>query len=137
VLGKLFLPAVLAAGFFLYTHQPQRTHGAVAYVSQACDAPSSRAVSVALAWPPPAADAQQTWVDLGLDPQFALGWYQGRGPLPPSQQTFSVEGLTPGLKYYYRVNALTGDKFKTLANGSFVAACGAQAPTPAPPASGG
>jgi hypothetical protein len=123
VLGKLFVPAVFAAGFFLYTHQPTRSHIVPAYIAQACDAPSSAGVSAAFAWPLPAADAQQTWLDLGLDPQFGLGWYQGHGPLPPSQQTFSVDGLTPGVKYYYRVNALTGEKFKTVAKGSFVPAC--------------
>ena len=132
MLGKLFLPAVFAAGFFLYTHQPTRSHVAAAYVSQACDASSSAGVSAAFAWPPPAADAQQTWVDLGLDALFGLGWYQGHGPLPPSQQTFSVGGLTPGLKYYYRVNALTGDKFRTIAKGSFVAACAAASAATAP-----
>ena len=125
MLGKLFVPAVFAAGFFLYTHQPTRSHTAAAYISQACDAPAAAGVRAAFAWPPPAADAQQIWLDLGLDPKFGLGWYQGHGPLPPSQQTFSVGGLTPGLKYYYRVNALTGGKWRTNAKGSLVASCAA------------
>jgi hypothetical protein len=133
VLGKLLVPAVFAAGFFLYTHQPAGSQVAAAYVSQACDAPAS-GVSAAFAWPPPAADAQQTWVDLGLDPQFGLGWYQGHGPLPPSQNALSVAGLAPGSKYYYRVNTLTGGKWRTIAKGSFVAACTAPTATSATPA---
>ena len=123
MLGKLFLPGIFALGFFLYTHQPTRSHVASAYVSQACDAASRIGVSAAFAWPPPGAGAEQTWIDLGLDPGFGLGWYQGHGPLPPSQNTFSIDGLAAGVKYYYRVNALTGDKFRTIAKGSFVAAC--------------
>jgi hypothetical protein len=123
VLGKLFVPAVFAAGFFLYTHQPAGSHVAAAYVVQTCDAPAG--VSAAFAWPPPAADAQQTWLDLGLDPKFGLGWYQGHGPLPPSQNALSVAGLAPGSKYYYRVNTLTGGKWRTIAQGSLVAACAA------------
>lgn len=136
MLAKLFLPAVFAAGFFLYTHQPTRSHIAPAYIAQACDAASSEGVSATFAWPLPAADAQQTWLDVGVDAQFGLGWYQGHGPLPPSQQSFTVDGLTHGVKYYYRVNALTGDKFKTVAKGSFVPACAAAAvvTAPAPPA---
>lgn len=125
MLGKLFLPGIFALGFFLYTHQPTRSHVALAYVSQACDAASSAGVSAAFAWPVPAAGAEQTWIDLGLDPAFGLGWYQGHGPLPPAQNTFSVGGLAPGLKYYYRVNTLSGGKWRASAKGSFVAACAA------------
>ena len=75
----------------------------------------------------PAADAEQTWVDLGLDPAYPLGWYQGHGPLPPSQNTFSIGGLTAGVKYYFRVNTLAGGKWKMVAKGSFVATCAAAA----------
>ncbi len=125
MLGKLFLPAVFAAGFFLYTHQPTRTHDATAYVTQACDAAPSAGVRAAFAWPPAAAGAEQTWVDLGLDAKFGLGWYQGHGPLPPAQNTFSIGGLTAGLTYYYRVNTLTGGAWKTIAKGSLVAGCAA------------
>ena len=126
LLGKLFVPAVFVAGFFLYTHQPTRTHNASAYVSQVCDAAASPAgVSAAFAWPPTAAGVEQTWVDLGLDAKFGLGWYQGHGPLPPSQNTVSIAGLTAGLTYYYRVNTLTGGAWKTIARGSLVAGCAA------------
>ena len=130
MLGKLFLPGIVVVGFFLYTHQPERSHVASAYVSQACDAASPGGVSAAFAWPPAAAGAEQTWIDLGLDPGFGLGWYQGHGPLPPSQNTFTIDGLTPGLKYYYRVNTLSGGKWAVSAKGSFVAGCPATAATP-------
>ena len=130
MLGKLFLPGIFALGFFLYTHQPTRSHIASAYVSQACDAASPGVVSAAFAWPAPGAGAEQMWVDLGLDPAFVLGWYQGHGPLPPAQNTFSVGGLTAGLKYYYRVNTLYGGKWRASAKGSFVAGCAAAAATP-------
>ncbi len=130
MLGKLFLPGIFALGFFLYTHTSTSSHVASAYVAQACDAASDRGVSAAFAWPPPAAGAEQTWVDLGLEPQFALGWYQGHGPLPPSQNTLSVGGLAAAAKYYYRVNTLTGSKWKTIAKGSFVAGCAAAVATP-------
>ena len=126
MLGKLLLPAVFAAGFFLYTHQPTHTHSASAYVTQACDAASSGGgVSAAFAWPPPAAGVEQTWVDLGVDAKFGLGWYQGHGPLPPAQNTLSIGGLTSGLTYFYRVNTLTGGAWKTIARGSLVAGCAA------------
>jgi hypothetical protein len=125
MLGKLLLPAVFVAGFFLYTHQPTHTHSASAYVSQACDAAASASVSAAFAWPPPAAGVEQTWVDLGLDATFGLGWYQGHGPLPPSQNAVSIAGLTSGLTYFYRVNTLTGGVWKTIARGSLVAGCAA------------
>ena len=126
MLGKLLLPAVFVAGFFLYTHQPTHTHNAAAYVTQACDAaPSGGGVSAAFAWPPPAAGVEQTWVDLGLDAKFGLGWYQGHGPLPPAQNTVSIGGLTPGLTYFYRVNTLTAGAWKTIARGSLVAGCAA------------
>jgi hypothetical protein len=124
MLGKLLLPAVFVGGFFLYTHQPTHTHSASAYVSQACDAAASGGgVSVAFAWPPPTAGVEQAWVDLGLDAKFGLGWYQGHGPLPPSQNTVSIGGLTAGLTYFYRVNTLTGGAWKTIARGSLVAGC--------------
>jgi hypothetical protein len=123
MLGKLFLPVIFVAGFFLYTHQPARTHSASAYVSQACDAASSAGVSATFAWPPPAAGVDQTWVDLGLDANFGLGWYQGHGPLPPSQNTVSISGQTAGLTYFYRVNTLTAGVWKTIARGSLVAGC--------------
>ena len=132
MLGKLFLPGMFALGFFLYTHQPTRSHVAAAYVSQACDVAAAGGVSAAFAWPLPAPGAEQTWVDLGLDAQFGLGWYQGHGPLPPSQNTFRVGGLAAGTKYYYRVNTLTGGKWRTIASGSFVASCVA-VPVAAPP----
>lgn len=121
---------MFALGFFLYTHQPTRSHVVAAYVSQACDVAAARGVSAAFAWPLPAPGAEQTWVDLGLDAQFGLGWYQGHGPLPPAQNTFSVGGLALGTKYYYRVNTLTGGKWKTTAKGSFVAGCAAAVATP-------
>lgn len=123
MLGKLFLPGIVVVGFFLYTHQPERSHVASAYVSQACDAATRSGVSAAFAWPPAAVGAEQTWIDLGLDPGFGLGWYQGHGPLPPTQNTFSIDGLTPGLKYYYRVNTLSGGKWAQSAKGSFAAGC--------------
>ncbi len=125
MLGKLFLPGIVAVGFFLYTHQPTRPHVASAYVSQVCDPAAASGVNVAFAWPPPAPGAEQTWVDLGLDAQFGLGWYQGHGPLPPSQNTFRIGGLAVGTMYYYRVNTLTGGKWKTIASGSLVAGCAA------------
>ena len=126
MLGKLLLPAVFAAGFFLYTHQLTHTHSASAYVTQACDAAASGgAVSAAFAWPRPAAGVEQTWVDLGVEARFGLGWYQGHGPLPPSQNTLSIGGLTSGLTYFYRVNTLTGGAWKTIARGSLVAGCAA------------
>ena len=127
MLGKLFLPGIFALGFFLYTHQPTRSHVASAYVSQACDAASRGGVSAAFAWPPPGAGAEQTWLDLGLDPGFGLGWYQGHGPLPPSQNTFSIDGLAAGVKYYYRVNTQSGAKWAVSAKGSFMAGCPAAA----------
>ncbi len=133
MLGKLFLPGIIALGFFLYTHQPDRPRTASAYVAQACDAAG---VSASFAWRASAADAEQTWVDLGLDPGYPLGWYQGHGPLPPAQNTFSVGGLTAGVKYYFRVNTLAGGKWKMVAKGSFVAACAAPVVAPtavAPP----
>jgi hypothetical protein len=123
MLGKLFVPAIFAAGFFLYTHQPNSTHVASAYVTQACDSAASDGVSASFAWPPPAPGAEQIWIDLGLDANFALGWYQGHGPLPPSQNIFAIGGLTPALKYSYRVNTLTAGKWKTIAKGTFVSAC--------------
>ena len=126
MLGKLFLPAVFVAGFFLYTHQPTRTHNASAYVTQACDvAASGGGVSAAFAWPLPAAGVEQTWVDLGVDAKFGLGWYQGHGPLPTPQNTVSIGGLTSGLTYFYRVNTLTSGAWKTIARGSLVAGCAA------------
>ena len=139
MLGKLFLPGVVALGFFLYTHTTTSSHVASAYVSQACDATAERGVNAAFAWPPPAPGAEQTWVDVGLDPQFGLGWYQGHGPLPPSQNTFSVAGLVASTKYYYRVMTLAGGKWKTIAKGSFAASCtpavatAVEEPTVAPP----
>ena len=125
MLGKLFLPAVFVAGFFLYTHQPTRTHNASAYVTQACNATASAGVSAAFAWPLPAAGVEQTWVDLGVDAKFGLGWYQGHGPLPPPQNTVSIGGLTSGLTYFYRVNTLTSGAWKTIARGSLLAGCAA------------
>ena len=130
MLGKLFIPGIIVAGFFLFTHQPDRPHTASAYVAQACDA---RGVSASFAWVAPGAGAEQAWVDLGLEPGFPLGWYQAHGPLPPSQNTFSVGGLTAGVTYYFRVNSLAGGKWKMEAKGSFVAACAALALGSAPP----
>lgn len=121
MLGKLFLPGIITLGFFLYTNQPDRPHTASAYVSQACG--TTAGASASFAWATPAAGVEQTWVDVGLDPAFGLGWYQGHGPLPPSQNTLSVGGLTAGLTYYYRVNTVGGGKWKLEAKGSFVAAC--------------
>jgi hypothetical protein len=130
VIGKLFLPGIFLAGFFLYTHQPARSNVALAYVSQACDT-APPGVSATFAWAPTGDGAEQTWVDVSLDPAFGLGWYQGHGPLPPAQNTLSVAGLALGLKYYYRVNTLYAGKWRTSAKGSFVAACAA---TPVAPA---
>lgn len=43
-------------------------------------------------------------------------------PAPGTDHTFSLTGLTPGVRYYYRIAGSEADVFESLGIGSFVAA---------------
>ncbi|HYM14270.1 MAG TPA: hypothetical protein VEZ14_01775 [Dehalococcoidia bacterium] len=122
MLGRILLPAALVLGIWVYMNAPQ-SKAATAVVTQACSAAAPGAATVTLAWPGAKAGAQETWLDLGLARGLPAGSFQSRGPLQPSQTAYALDGVPPGLTYYYRVNTIYPDGWHPSAAGSFVSKC--------------
>jgi hypothetical protein len=86
-------------------------------------------IAVTFSWPE-TPGALQTWVDLSLfdngflpDTFLAVRW----GPFPAN--AFTWDGIVPGLRHFYRVNALYPDGWVAVASGSFVSMQGCPKPT--------
>lgn len=128
-MARLAFLGLVGFALFVYMQQPSGSKAQPAFVAQTCG--PSGAVTASFAWPavPPA--TEQTWLDVGLTKDFVLGWYEGHGPLPPSQTAYVVDGLAPGATYFYRVHVQAKKDWSVAAAGSFVASCAAP---PAPPA---
>jgi len=124
MLGRWFVLAVIGIVAFTYVNQASDSRAASATVTQTCSAAKPGAATVTWVWPKTGAGAAQTWFDISLVPGFAPGWFQGHGPLVPTQTAFAMDGLPNGLTFFYRVNTLySGGVWKETASGSFVANC--------------
>src|SRR5947209_1501645 len=110
----LVLPIVLAVVSLLALQLPGRHGGGVAEAfpnadnlavsGQACLSDGS--VGLSLSWTSYGTGGQ--WVDLTLfDNGFAPGTFIGLGPLNSGQNTFTWNGLRPGLLHFLRLNTLT------------------------------
>ena len=88
-------------------------------------------VGVTFTWIP-VAGAEVQWLDLSLtDNDFAAGTFLGAGPLDPSTDQFSWDGLIPGSQYFWRINALTPNGWVPSATDAF-STCNAPSPGSAP-----
>jgi hypothetical protein len=131
--GRLLFVIVVTAGIVAYANAPEG-RAASANVTQTCSVTRPGTTTVTWSWPAPAAGAQQTWFDISLVPGFAWGWFQGYGPLPASSTAYALDGIPPGLTYYYRVNTLySGGVWKQSASGSFISGCGGGGGSGGPP----
>jgi len=73
------------------------------------------------------------WLDLSLtNNDFVPGTFVGVGPIPVGQNTFTWDGLLPGLTHYIRVNTLTPVGWSTSQTFSFTTRgdCAFVAPPP-------
>lgn len=121
--GRLLFVLVATAGIVAYMRAPD-SDAAPAAVSQSCSAAVPGAATITWAWPPAAGGAQQTWFDISLVPGFTWGWFQGHGPLAPSQTAFAMDGIPQGLTFYYRINTqYAGGAWRESASGMFVSNC--------------
>jgi hypothetical protein len=124
MLGRWFFLAVVGLALFTYASQSGTSGAATATITQTCSAAKPGTATVTFVWPSTQTGAQQTWFDISLVPGFAWGWFQGHGPLPPTQTAYAFDGLPNGITFYYRVNTLYGTGWRETASGSFVANCG-------------
>src|SRR4030066_201541 len=106
MLVRLGIVGIVALAFAAYLSQSELTGASNATVTQSCSAAKPGTATVTLAWPATQSGAQQTWFDISLVPGFAPGWFQGHGPLAPSQTAYALDGLPQGLPFYYRINTL-------------------------------
>jgi hypothetical protein len=75
------------------------------------------------------------WMDLSLsNNDFAPGTFVGVGPIPVGQNSFTWDGLLPGLTHYIRINTLTPSGWSTSQTFSFTTRgdCSFVAPVPPP-----
>ena len=79
------------------------------------DGPVSVQFGIARAYSPPQRPVVEQWLDLttaGRAPDFVLddgflpGSFIGAGPFPASGAHFTWQNINPGVRHYYRVNAL-------------------------------
>ncbi len=121
-----------------------RPHAQGAFVSALCDSPAgaprgvlqlcsgafpARVLAV-LAWAPGLGWPGEQWVDLSdVGPDFAPGTFVGTGPYPSEASALTWDGLYPGVRYWWRVNTLTGGQWYPSAYGSFTTGlCEGRAP---------
>jgi hypothetical protein len=128
-------PAIVAVMLTLVLAMGASTRGAAqpppppATVFQACSVAHPGSIAVTFAWPPTPGALQQ-WVDLTLfDNGFQPGTFLGAGPVVTGTNTFTWDGIVPGLRHFYRVNMLYPDGWVAVASGSFVSIGGCPKPT--------
>jgi hypothetical protein len=102
-----------------------------AVVFQACSVFYPGSATVTFSWPQ-TPGALQRWIDLSLfdngflpDTFSAVGWDNWAFPT----NTYTWDGIMPGLRHFYRVNVLYPDGWVTVASGSFVSIQGCPKPT--------
>jgi len=122
VVGRILVPAIIVLGVWVYMSSPG-SKAATAVVTQSCSAAAPGMATVTLAWPATQPGARETWLDVGLAAGFPSGSFQARGPLPPVQTAYALDGVPQGLTYQYRVNTLYGDGWRVTASGKFVSKC--------------
>lgn len=132
MLGRWLFLAVVGIALYTYVSQSEPSGAATATVSQTCSAAKPGTATATFVWPAPQAGASQTWFDISVVPGFAPGWFQGFGPLAPSNTAYAFDGLPNGVAFYYRVNTLYANGWRESASGSFVANCGGGAGGGAP-----
>jgi len=121
--------ALAAVGLALVVAMGASTKGAAqsppppATVFQACSVAYPGSIAVTFAWPPTTGALQQ-WVDLSLsDSGFLPDTFLGVGSVVPTRwthNTFTWDGILPGLSHFYRINVLYPDGWVAVASGSFV-----------------
>ena len=124
MLGRWFFLAVVGVALVAYASHSDSSKAATAVVTQTCSAAKPGTATVTFAWQQPGAGSQQTWFDISLVPGFAWGWFQGHGPLAPTQTAYAFDGLPNGITFFYRVNTLYNNGWRETASGMFVAQCG-------------
>jgi hypothetical protein len=124
MLGRWFFIAIVGVALVTYVSQSEKSNAASATITQSCSAAKPGTATVTFVWPGPQAGAQQTWFDISLVPGFAWGWFQGHGPLAPTQTAYAFDGLPNGVTFFYRVNTQYGTGWRETASGTFVAQCG-------------
>jgi hypothetical protein len=128
LIGRFVFLGLVALGFTVYLTSPGSKVGS-ADVALSCGdgamtvgrpAPTAQAI---FSWRAPKKGAQQSFLDVGLAPDFVPGWYQGHGPISAAQTTYTVDGLPLNATFYYRVNTLFGDGWHETARGTLVSRC--------------
>ena len=125
MIGRLVLVGVVALALIVVVTQSGGGKAAQATIAQSCPGGPVAGVTVSLVWPAAAEGASQTFLDLGLDPAFTAGQFQGYGPFDPAVTAYALAALPEGIAYHYRVQSLTVDGWKLNARGTFTTACGA------------
>jgi len=121
MLGRWLFIGVVALGVFAYMHA-HRSDAVRADVTQTCASPDAPGVIATIAWPAPT-HAEQTFLDVSETKDFGDGTWSSHGPLPAPASSFTLEGLTRGVTYFYRVHVVRNGVFDAAAAGSFVAEC--------------
>jgi hypothetical protein len=129
LLGKLGFFGIIGLGLMVVVSQSGGSDASTATIAQSCPSGAESGVTVAFVWASPSEGVAETWLDLGLTPAFAEAASQSYGPFDPAQTAYAIAGLPVGVKYHYRVQALTHDaagiaKWHTVAAGAFTSACG-------------
>ena len=128
MIGRFVFLGLVALGFTVYLTSPG-SKVASAHIALSCgdraalasDAPAT--AHATFSWRAPKKGARQSYLDLGLAPGFATGWYQGYGPIEPTTTVYAVDGLPVNATFYYRVNTLFNDGWHETASGTFVSKC--------------
>ena len=127
--------AIAVVGLALMAATAAPTSGAAqllpppATVFQACSVAHPGSVAATFSWSE-TPGALQTWVDLSLfDNGFLPDTFLGVGREVFPGNTFTWDGILPGLRHFYRVNVFYPDGWVTVAWGSFVSMQGCPKPT--------
>lgn len=131
VFGRLAFMGIVGLAMVVLVSQ-SGGRAAQATIAQSCPAGEGGGVTVSFVWPAAGEGAIETWLEVGLNGEFTPASFQSYGPFDPGQTAYALAGLPEGVRYHYRTQARTvpgpgaeaGSEWKTIATGTFTAACG-------------
>lgn len=122
MLGQLGFFGIVGLALVVIVSQPGGTAPAAA-IWQSCPNGDASGVTAAFAWNAPDDGATETWLDVSLGDAFIDTATQAYGPFEPAQTAYAVAGLPPGIRYFYRVQAKSGDAWSKVAEGQLQTTC--------------